>query len=273
MARRMSQSQNSRETFGERIQKHPLKVVAGACTAVGIIIYGVVQYHSNKKIEVLNEQLKSKDIQVDILKEQVKSAEKQVSQNTIHIHERLSALEQQIRLLGLSTQIFPTTGGMRMGNMVGGSPLEPYIVQAREYISQKQFDLALKKSDEMQDILPGFHGSAYIKYLVNREKGFDDEAAKYAKELLLETPLSTQKDEARISVQKTTDGSLTDASLTHVYKYLTEYLLKKNHKKEAEDLALRALFIWQDSPVHSEWVREWKGFFQTTFGYLPARKP
>ena len=225
-------------------------------------------YHKSV-IDLKNEQLQSKDRHIDILKEQVKSAENHakqlsdilpLSKSITNVHERLNALEQKIPLLAFSTQIFPTTGRMSIGSSwPTGTLLTNYISEARKYISQKQFDRALEKAEEMQGLLPGFLGSTYIRYLVEKEKGYEGEAAKYAKELITKTPNDVQIN----------DPGIIDANIKGVYKYLIEFLLKNNNKKEAEHFAARALFLWQNSPDGSEW----KNLFQANFGYLPSPKP
>ena len=117
--------------------------------------------------------------------------------------------------------------------------------QALKLVEEKKYDLALQKAEDMQERLPSFLGQHYVRFLVNKDKGYDDAAA----------------DNAAFLIKQRS----TDKRLPNVYMFLINYHLSKDRKAKAEELALEALEMWPENDVLAE-------SFTKVFGYTPTMK-
>jgi len=115
------------------------------------------------------------------------------------------------------------------------------FTEAEKYVDKGKFDLALNKADEMQRIFEEF-GSLYIRYLVSKSRGHIKQASEYAEEII-----------------KVTNSK--NARLKDVHVTLIVYYLKKDRKKEAEQLGMRTLILWPDD-------KGLQNAFKGAFGYL-----
>jgi tetratricopeptide (TPR) repeat protein len=111
-----------------------------------------------------------------------------------------------------------------------------------KHLKGQRFDLALEKADEIDNI-QRVVGSMYIRFLVNKSRGRDEEAVRYAKEIFSYVPPK-------------------NVPLKDVHETLISYYLRKNMKKEAETLFKQTLALWPDD-------RRLQSVFMKEFSYLP----
>ncbi|MBO1224208.1 MAG: hypothetical protein JYX80_07245 [Candidatus Scalindua sediminis] len=214
--------------------KSPWKIIVStiiACATVFGFIYTYTINIKNARIDLMEEQIKTlKDFGA-------------VPDALRNLENKIISLEEKIIPLSVATKVDPITGRCQFGAMDSPTDLSQNFSEALVLIKDKKFDIALAKADEMGKLLPSFLGSTYIRFLVNKEKKFDDEAAKYARLILQKIP--------------------GDNRTQDVYVFIIKYDLSKGRKKAAEDHALAALKLWPEDQKLNE-------SFKAIFGYTPS---
>jgi len=222
--------------YEETKMKSPWKLITST-VAVCAIVFGFIYTYTfnikNARIELLKEH-------VETLKD-VGAVPKAVKR----LQEQIESLQEQLRPLTLVTKVDPITGRGKMGVMSFGTTLTQDLTEAQDLLKEKKYDLALAKAAEMEEKLPNFLGATYIRFKVNKAKGYKNEAANHAQKLI--------------------EGLPKDKRIKKVYTFLINYLLSQSKKKDAENLGINALQLWPDDNKLSK-------SFERVFGYKPSIK-
>lgn len=134
--------------------------------------------------------LEFKNAEIALLERQVKQLSEvgPVPTAVQQLKEQFDELRGDVNPLLAATLFDSITGRMTFGGMSSPTVLSRTFSSAKKLINEKKYDLALAEANEMDKINPGFIGARYIRFLVNKEKQFDDEAANYAIEIITEIP-------------------------------------------------------------------------------------
>jgi tetratricopeptide (TPR) repeat protein len=205
-------------------------------------VFGFIYKHT---VDSYNNRIETKNDTIDLLERENKrlSEEGPVPEAVKKLESQIQELRNQLRPLTMLTKIDQITGRCDMGRMSFGTILTTDFAEAQKLIEEKKFDLALAKADEMEKNLPDFVGATYVRFKVNQAKGYDDETASVAEELISRIP--------------------EDNRIEDVYVFLVNHYLRKNEKKKAEETSLKALNLWpEDEKLHES--------FEQVFGYKPS---
>jgi len=104
--------------------------------------------------------------------------------------------------------------------------------EALKLIDEKKYDLALKKAEEMENIYADFPGILYVRFLINKEKNYQNEMITYATALLEKLP--------------------NDKRLLPIYSDVINFYLEKGERKVAEDYALKAIQLAPEDKAQKE---------------------
>ena len=211
------------------------KLIAGTATAcAGLFAW----FHTHT--------LSFKDAEIALLERQVEQLSDvgAVPQAVRHLAAKFDELRDKVSPLLAVTRFDPITGRMKFGGMDSPTDLSRAFSATLTLIKEKKYDIALAEADRLEELSPGFTGSTYLRYLVNKDKQFEDEAANLASSIVAEIP-----DDMRIK---------------EVYSYLANYHLRQGAKQEAEAVTLKALGPWPEDEVMKE-------SFRKIFGYVPSR--
>lgn len=211
----------------------------------GIANYDLIKKIKWKDIEIETFEREINKIKQDALEKierEVEKHKKEIEDLTIETNRRREELE----ILSKNTQkyaffvIDPFTGTASTGggHARGGSWATPTDIgnmmgKARTHLDNKQYELALKAADEIEQIFPNFPGAVYMKFLVNKSKGNDKEALELANSLI-----------NQISEYGFTE--IRPDNMAAVYKYVINHKLQSNQKEEALKIAKEALKHWPD---------------------------
>jgi tetratricopeptide (TPR) repeat protein len=143
-------------------------------------------------------------------------------------------------------QVDAVDGRWTLGGISGPSDLTTMMMDAEAKAKSRDFDGALDLARRAEEIYPDFAGAAYIRFLVDSEKGYEQPATEDARKAITLAP--------------------TDTRLLPLYLYLVDQRLKHNEKHEAEALARRALKL---APENEELAER----FKSIFGFLPSPTP
>ena len=205
-------------------------------------IFGFIYKHT---VDSYNNRIETKNDTIDLLERENKrlSEEGPVPEAVKKLESQIKELRNQLRPLTMVTKIDQITGRCDMGMMSFGTILTTDFAEAQRLIEEKKFDLALAKSDEMEGKLPDFVGAIYVRFKVNQAKGYGNEAAIIAEELISKIP--------------------EDNRIEDVYVFLVNHYLMKKEKKKAEETSIKALTLWPKDEKLQE-------SFEKVFGYKPA---
>jgi tetratricopeptide (TPR) repeat protein len=157
--------------------------------------------------------------------------------------QRVAQIETRLAFFQHILQVDPVDGHWALGAVSGPSDLSQMLSDAEARVSARDFDGALDLVRHMEEIFPDFAGAAYIRFRVNREKGYEQAAAENARTAIALAPK--------------------DRRLRALYDYLIDYRLKRNEKQEAEPLARRLLELAPEDKALAE-------RFRMVFGFLPS---
>ncbi len=219
----------------EKKKPKGIKAVFVSTVIVCAVVFGFIVTHI----------LVVKNAEIDLLERQVEllSDVGAVPKAVAALQSDFSDLRDKLLPLTIVTQVDPVTGRCKFGGMDSPTELSTDFSQALKLVEEKKYDLALQKAEEMEKLLPSFLGSHYVRFLVNKDKGYADEAAAEA-EILIE------------------NGSA-DERLSNVYVFLINHYLSKTQKSKAEELAIKALKLWPEDKALAE-------SFTKVFGYTPT---
>lgn len=205
-------------------------------------VFGFIYKHT---VDSYDNRLGLKDDTIGMLERENKrlTEEGPVPEAVKRLEGQIEELRHQLKPLTMVTKIDQITGRCDMGMMSFGTELTTDFAAAHKLIEEKKYDLALAKADEMESKLPEFVGSLYLRFLVHKAKGYDEDAAIVAKSLIEKIPQDTR---------------IMDAHL-----FLINHLLNKGEKKEAEQRCLTSLALWPDDEIQRE-------SFKNVFGYEPS---
>jgi tetratricopeptide (TPR) repeat protein len=186
-----------------------------------------------------------KNAEIDLLERQVEQLSQvgAVPEAVNELKTEISDLKNQLLPLTVVTQVDPVTGRCKFGGMDSPTDLSRDLAKCLKLVEGKKYDLALSTADAMEKRLPSFLGSHYIRFLVNKEKNYTNEAASEAEILL-----KAESDDKRFA---------------NVYVFLINHYLSQERKKQAEELALKALALWPEDKLLSD-------SFIKIFGYKPT---
>ena len=108
---------------------------------------------------------------------------------------------------------------------------------------EKKYDLAAAKLDEIDALHPGFRGTPYFRFRIERDKSNVKAALALAQQSIQNLP--------------------EDARVLPAYVFAVKTLIQNGEKKQAEDLCLTAIRL----DPKNEKLRE---SFRLSFGYEPS---
>jgi tetratricopeptide (TPR) repeat protein len=156
---------------------------------------------------------------------------------------RVDQLEARVSFFQRMLQVDPVDGRWALGGVSGGSDLTNLVVDAEARSNARDFDGALDLARRMEEILPDFAGAEVIRFDVDKGKGYEEAAVEHARKAVNRAP--------------------NDRRLLPLYAYLTNYWLKQNDKRAAEEFARQALKLAPEDKVLAEQ-------FKNVFGFLPS---
>ena len=188
-----------------------------------------------------------KNAEIDLLERQVQQLSDvgAVPEAVADLKSDFADLRDKLLPLTIVTQVDPVTGRCKFGGMDSPTDLSSDFTQALKLVEQKKYDLALQKAKDMEARLPSFLGPHYVRFLVNKEKGYADAAAENAAFLIKQNS--------------------PDKRFSNVYVFLINHHLEKKEKPKAEELALQALDLWPEDETLAK-------SFTTIFGYTPTKE-
>lgn len=214
--------------------KDAWKLIVGTvivCAAIFGFIYKHMVDLKNEQIALLERQNKQLS-EVGAVPEAVKN-----------LQTGIETLARQLAPLLAVTSVDPLTGRAKFGGMDSPTDLSRDMTVAMDLVTEKKYDLALQKADDMRKRYPDFVGADYIYFLVNKSKGFSDEMVKYGQTIIEKLP--------------------DDERMAEIYVTIINYYLSSGRKRKAEDLAVQALrLLPKDQAL--------KDSFKKVFGYLPS---
>lgn len=231
--------------MSEDTEPKPKKTTWGLIVITIVMCAGVFGFIYKYMEDSYNNRLDLKNDTIDMLERENKrlAEEGRVPEAVKRLEGQIEELRSQLRPLTLVTKIDQITGRCKIGMMSFGTELTTDFAAAQKLIDEKKYDLALAKADEMEAKLPDFVGSVYLRFKVQRAKGYDEDAALLGKSLISKLPQDTR--------------------IMEVHLFLMNYLLHKGEKKEAEQFCLKSLALW---PKDEELLES----FKRVFGYEPA---
>jgi tetratricopeptide (TPR) repeat protein len=160
------------------------------------------------------------------------------------VPEAIKSLEERIIPLTLAFPMDPFNGRVKVGiGIESPTSITMLIIKAEELRNQQKFDLAAAKLNEIESIYPGFKGTPYFRFLIERDKGNVKESLSLA-----EKAIGLLPEESRILL---------------AYEFAVKANLEDGEKKRAEDLCLTAIRL---DPQN----KKWRDFFKNAFGYEPS---
>jgi hypothetical protein len=163
------------------------------------------------------------------------------------IEARLRTLERQNHLYGAAFPIDEFTGRITLGNGIAtGTPATTLVKDAQQLMVERKFDLAERKVEEAEKLIPGFTGALYLRWALAANKGYTNDAIAFGEQVLKRIP----KDER----------------IKDVYTHTLGLRLAANQRKEAEQLALAMVRAF---PSDTNVIER----FERTFGYRPTVVP
>jgi tetratricopeptide (TPR) repeat protein len=209
-----------------------LKAAFGLIIATGIVVSGVWYFFHDRTLALKDEQLKLVERQNADLRE------------FGAVPDAVKRLEQRLIPLSLAFPMDPFNGRVKVGiGIESPTEITMLIIKAEELRTEKKFDLAAAKVDEIDVLYPGFQGSPYLRFLIERDKGNIKESLALAEQAIGRLP--------------------NDARLLPAYEFAVKANLRNGNKKKAEDLCLTAITL---DPKNDKW----REFFQQAFGYQPS---
>jgi len=193
----------------------------GAFILTLIIAIGIAYYISSWRYGGIIELYKTEN-------EQLKETGP-VPQAVKELETKIIDLQKIIIPISVAAPVDPISGKIKFGNITFETALCSNLDDALDLIKNKKYDLAISKAKKMDEYLPFYLGGIYVRFLINQAKEYNDEAAKQAKLILKEIPEDYKKNEIK-----------------KIYSFMVNYHLSKNNKKEAEDIAIKALNIWPE---------------------------
>ncbi len=160
------------------------------------------------------------------------------------VPEAVKRLEDRLIPLTLAFPMDPLNGRVKVGTGIE-SPTEItiLIIEAEDLRKEKRFDLAAAKLDEIDALHPGFRGTPYFRFWIERDKSNDKESLALAQQAIGNLP--------------------DDARVLPAYEFAVKAHLRNGNKKQAEDLCLTAIRL---DPKNKKWTE----FFEQAFGYEPS---
>ena len=218
---------------GEKKDALPtLKAIVGMIVATGVVVSGVWAFFFVRTLALKDEQIKLVEKQNADLRE------------FGTVPEAVKRLEDRLIPLTLAFPMDPFNGRVKVGTGIE-TPTEitMLIIKAGEFRKGKKFDLAAATLDEIDALHPGFRGTPYLRFRIEREKSNPKEALALAEQSIQNLP-----DEARI---------------LPAYEFAVKAHIQNGNKKKAEDLCLTAIRL---DPGNEKW----REFFKQAFGYEPS---
>ncbi len=223
------------------IYKKEIVLTVVICAIVFIFYHQYVLDLKNKQINVRDEKIVTLEKRLADY-QQYREVEQTLKKLESTVNDRLSFFERKLLPLFVAWDIDPLTGYSTTGGFQTPSKITGKLTEAWSHVNNQQYDLALKRAEEIESIVPGFAGALMLRFRVAKEQGKLDEAMKYAAEMVKQLPPEKQVRDVFIF-------------------QMTQHTLL-GHKKEAEEYGLKALVFWPDD----ELLRQ---FFSQNFGYLP----
>lgn len=209
-----------------------LKLIIGLVITTGLVVSGVWAFFFDRTMEL-------KDENMELLKKQ-NAQLREVG----GVPEAVKKLEQRLIPLTLAFALDPFDGKAKVGaGQKNPTDLTMLIIKAEEFRKDRKFDLASSKLDEIDSLHPGFHGTPYFRFLIERDKGNSQEAL-----ALAEQAINSLHDDKRI---------------LPAYKFVVETNVQMGEKKKAEDFCLAAIRLDPKKET-------WRKFFLENFGYEPS---
>jgi tetratricopeptide (TPR) repeat protein len=185
--------------------------------------------------------LELKDEQIKVL--QARAHDAKVAEG---VPRRLDHLEARLGFVQRLLQVDPLDGRWSLGGISGPSDLTNMLSEAEAKAKARDFDGALDLARRMEEIYPDFAGAAFIRFLVDSAKGYDQPATEDARKAVTLAPK--------------------DKRLLPLYLFLVDSRLKHDDKQDAENYARLALQLAPEEKGLAE-------RFKQLFGFLPSAKP
>ena len=209
-----------------------LKAVVVLILATGVVVSGVWTFFFVRTLAIKDEQLKLVEKQNADLRE------------FGAVPEAVKRLEDRLIPLALAIPMDPLNGRVKFGaGMAGPSEITMLIIKAEEFTEEKKFDLAAAKLDEIDALYPGFRGTPYYRFWIEREKSNVKEALALAEQSIRNLP--------------------GDIRVLPAYEFAVSTQIQNGDKKQAEDLCLTAIRLDPEN-------EKWREFFKQAFGYEPS---
>jgi tetratricopeptide (TPR) repeat protein len=209
-----------------------LKAVIGLILATGVVVSGIWAFFFVRTSDL-------KDQQITLLEKRNADL-----RETGSVPEAVKRLEDRLIPLALAFPMDSFNGRVKVGTgMETPTEVTMLIVKAEELRKQKKYDLAGNTLAEIERIYPGFNGTPYFRFLIERDKNNLKDALALAEQALSKLPK---------------DNRLLDA-----YEFAVKGNLQNGNKKRAEDLCLAAIEL---DPGNNRW----REYFIQAFGYEPA---
>jgi len=212
-----------------------LKTLVTVIITTSIVVSGVWAFFFFRTMEL-------KDQQIEILKQSDPESLKRIKQ-------QLESIQKTIGPLFLAFPFDEFNGRVGLGSG-GSSPTKVthLLIDADKLRKERKFDLASAKVKEIQEISPGFAGATYMQFLIECDKGNEEEALMFAEKLIEQLPH--------------------DNRILGAYEFAFKMNLKAGNKKRAEELCLSAIQLAPDN-------EDFRNYFKQTFGYetsIPKEK-
>lgn len=209
-----------------------LKAGAVMIIATVTVVSAVWGFVHVKMMAIKNEQIKLMEMQNKYLRE------------SGPVPKAVKELGDRLIPLTLAFPMDPIDGRVSVGTAIKTpTEISELIIKAEEFRKGKKFDLAAAKLDEIDALLPGFRGTPYFRFLIEKDKLNTKEALALAEEAIQNLP--------------------DDIRVLPAYKFAVEAHVQNGDKKQAEDICRTAIELDPEN-------KTWQKFFKESFGYEPS---